>query len=134
MDERLVTEALFRMEILKIAPAVIEQFPDSGNIGRSDSMTGEFSYIGADDGEKVLQFQKEKKALVYFIVRSHGEMGCVDSYLFVSSYENDWRAERQQLLLGDAIAYSIPLDYPEFAEMGFIGVKSDGDGGLIRTY
>ena len=127
-------EAIQRMKTLGIFPQTIRQFEQEGLVSISEPPFGAFYWAEDEDLERIKEFEAEHNALVYLVVRSYTNIGKMDSYLFVSDYEEDWPYDRQGLKTGRVCAYVYNFDVPEFSEMGYIGVEPTIGAGLHRTW
>lgn len=69
-------------------------------------------------------------------------MGMMDSYLFVSDYEDEWNHDRAELTrtIDDVVpikrlfAYAYNHDIPDFSDFGHIGVTVIDNLGLFRIW
>lgn len=132
--ERKKAEAIVRMKMLGIIPDAIRQFEQKGLVNRSEPPFGALFWVEGEDLERLHDFEKEHNVLVYAVIRSYYDIGRMDSYLFVSDYEEEWERDREELQNGSALAYVNNLDYDECSEFGGIGVKRSPAAGLLRTW
>lgn len=132
--ERKKAEAIARMELLGILPDTIRQFEKEDLISRSDPPFGVFYWVEGEDLKHLREFENKNNALVYMVVRSYHEIGKMDSYLFVSDYEEEWKQDREDLQDGQSLAYVNNLDDEWCSEFGSIGIKKSVAAGLLRTW
>ena len=124
-------EAVKRMEVLDIYSETIRQFEKEGLISYSEPPLGTNYWLTEEQRKIVRDFEEEYNALVYFAIRSYTEFGTLDSFLFVSQYENEWVPDNNDIREGYAYAYVYNYDVPEYSEIGLIGVQPRF-GGLVR--
>jgi len=124
-------EAIKRMEVLDIDAEIIRQFEQEGLISYSESPLGANYWLTEEQRKVVRDFEEEYHALVYFATTSYTEFGKLDSFLYVSDYEDEWKSDVTDLKDGYVYAYVYNHDVPEFSEIGLIRVKPRF-GGLIR--
>ena len=125
-------EAIKRMEVLDIYEPTIRQFEKEGLVSYSEPPLGT-NYWLTDEQKKIARdFEEKHNALVYFVTRSYTNFGTMDSFLFVSKYEDEWVLDNNDIRNGYAYAYVYNYDVPEYSEIGLIGIQPRF-GGLIRT-
>lgn len=124
-------EAIKRMEVLDIYSETIRQFEKEGLVSYSEPPLGTNYWLTEEQRKIIRDFEEEHNALVYFGIRSYTEFGTLDSFLFVSKYENEWVLDNNDIREGYAYAYVYNYDVPEYSEIGLIGVQPRF-GGLVR--
>lgn len=129
-----IGKALKRMETLGISRQLRDRFRGAGYPCFFDSAYGIVRGVNDWEIDNIRKFEDEFDSLVYAVVRSHSSMGDMDSYLFVSSYGDEWESEDEELAEGSACAWVRNCDVPEFSEMGYIGLGKDADGLITRTW
>lgn len=127
-------EAVKRMKMLGIFPETIKQFEKEDYISISEPPVGAFFWAEGEDLERIRQFETEYNALVYVVVRSYMTFGKVDSYLYVSDYEEEWEMDRDGIKEKEVLAYVYNHDMPDCSEMGYIGIAPTIAAGLRRTW
>ena len=127
-------EAIERMRMLGIFPQTISQFKEDGHVSISMDPWGAFYWADGEDLEHIREFEAEYDALVYVAIRSYMFIGCVDSYLFVSKYKEEWPKDRDDIRAKRALAYVYNHDAPECSEIGYIGIEPTIAAGLKRTW
>lgn len=125
-------EAIKRMEVLDIYGPTIEQFENEGLLSYSEPPLGTNYWLDDEQKKIVRDFEEEHNALVYFVIRSYTNIGVIDSFLFVSDYQEEWVLDNNDIKNGYAYAYVYNYNVPEYSEIGMIGIKSIF-GGLVRT-
>lgn len=127
-------EAKKRMTVLGMSQQDIQEFMENGRI----SLIGEPGHCGYAEGEdldRILDVEKEYDILVYAVIYGQdSNIGTTDSYLYVSSYAEEWEAERDDLQNGTAWAYVYNRTIPLYSELGAIGVGKMPCGALVRTW
>jgi hypothetical protein len=123
-------EAIARMKALGIYPDSIKSF-EKGIVSCSEPPFGANYWLNDDQHAIVKEFEETYNALVYFAVRSYTNFGTLDSFLYVSDYEEEYGLDNHALKQGYVYAYVHNYDVPEYSEIGMIGVR-ESFGGLIR--
>jgi len=124
-------EALERMKMLKLHENVIREFEKEDLINLSEH-GGILYWLDDKQKEYVARFEREHNAVVYHVIHNYTEFGELLAFLYVSSHEEEWEYDRDDLKDGYALAYVENLDDPCFSEFGSIGIKPQF-GGLCRT-
>lgn len=127
-------EAIERMKALGIFPETIRQFERDGYVSISEPPIGAFFWADGEDMKRIRQFEAEFNALVYLVIRSFTTIGKMDSYLYVSDYEDEWESDREDLSTGETVAYVYNHDAPDCSEIGYIGIEKTPAAGLKRTW
>ena len=125
-------EAIKRMKMLGIYDETIKQFEEENLISCSEPPFGANYWINDEQEEIVKNFEAEYNALVYFVIRSYTQFGTLDSFLYVSDYDEEWEYDIQDMKDGYVYSYVYNYDEPMFSEIGSIGVQ-ERFGGLIRV-
>lgn len=131
MEEEMKKEAITRMKMLKLHPANIQEFIDSGVINRSQSSSCSviLHYLNEEELARVQEFEQEYGGLVYHVIQNRQML----SFLYVSKHQEEWEFDRSDLKEGCPIAYVTNLTDESCSEFGSIGIKSCG-GGVLRIY
>lgn len=124
-------EAIRRMEILDIYSETIRQFEEDGLVSYSEPPLGTNYWLTDEQMKIVRDFEEEYNALVYFATTNVTEFGKLDSFLYVSDYEDEWKEDVEYLKDGYVYAYVYNYETPEFSEIGSIRVQPRF-GGLVR--
>lgn len=132
--EQKKTEAVARMKAIGIFPETIRQFEEDGYISVSEPPVGAFFWADDEDMQRIREFEEEYNALVYLVIRSYTTIGKMDSYLYVSNYDEEWERDRNGLEHNEAMAYIYNHDAPDCSEFGCIGIKRTIAAGLCRTW
>ena len=127
-------EAINRMQMLQIAPEVIKQFADLGTIHICEPPVGTFTVAKGEDLQKIREFEKQYRSVVYLVIRSYTGMGKMDAYLHVSSYTEEWPENRRFLSQLSPDAYVYNHDFPDFSEFGAIKICRSFTSGLLRVW
>ena len=128
-------EALSRMETLRLKENVINGFKN-GELWQSGH-NGELYHLSDDQEYRIAQFEEKNNCSVYHVVHddcvmSDGTHMDMENYLYVSDSPSEWKEDRELLLEGHAYGYVRNNTYPDFSEIGEIGM-APRDGGLIRN-
>lgn len=127
-------EAKKRMEMLGMNPKFIREFMANGLVGIAN-VPDEFHVPVEADLDRIREFENDHNALVYAVIRGCGGSDVdVDSYLFVSKYDEEWEAEAEDLQNNECCAYVYNRTIPEFSEIGYIGIEKMPNGGLARAW
>ena len=132
--ERKKEEALARMRALKIFPETVTQFKEDGYVSVSEPPFGAFFWAGAEDLKRIENFERKYNALVYVVIRSYTSLGKMDSYLFVSDYDEEWEMDRKGIKNGEVLAYVYNHDMPDCSEIGGIGIVPTAAAELRRIW
>ena len=126
-------EAIKRLKALQIIDDAVEQFEKDDIVMVSEPPMGGLYWLNDEEKETVKDFEEKHNALVYIVVRAFTNLGKMDSLLFVSDYEEDYKADMQDIRDGYAMSYTINHDDPWCSDMGTIAVKPMF-GGLVRRF
>ena len=86
-------EAVRRMKALGLFSEAIRVFESEGKVLMSEPPIGAV-YTPDDELINIISaFEKEYDALVYHVVRSFTEIGVLDTFLYVSDYQEEWELE-----------------------------------------
>lgn len=132
--ERKKAEAIARMKKIGIFSETIKQFEKEDLVSQSLSPAGACFWIEGEQLERVRAFEKEYNALVYFVIHSYTTIGEMESYFYVSDYEEEWETDRQDLDSSSALVCVYNRDMPECSEFGSIGFVLTPAAGLRRTW
>lgn len=127
-------EAIERMKLLDIFPETIRQFKDEGRVSISMPPVGAFFWAEGEDLKRIQDFESKHNAVVYVVIRRYTTIGTLDSFLFVSDYEEEWHVDRDGLARQEALAYVYNHDDPICSELGYIGFKRTIAAGLLQTW
>lgn len=125
------TEAIRRMEKLKLNPDIISEFSNE-NIIKVTDMKGNISNIDDENLKYVKAFEQRYGTLVYHVMHSDTEFGELLTMMYVSDHSEEWTYDYN--MLDDKIAYAYVENLSEelFSEIGSVGFISI-NGGLVRT-
>lgn len=128
--KHLIDEAVARMRLIGFNREIIEQFANRTLIRQSLPPYYNSQPVLPDADTDLLariaEFERVHDVLVYYIIRSHTELGEMEAYLYVSKYENEWVNDRNDLSENRALAYVANLDHPDCSEFGSIGFELMG--------
>ena len=127
-------EAVERMKALGIFPETIRQFEREDYVSVSEPPFGAFFWADGEDLQRIHEFEEQHNALVYLIIRSYTNLGKMDSYLYVSDYDDEWERDREDLKHKEPLCYVYNHDMPDCSEFGCIGVEKTCAAGLCRTW
>lgn len=126
-----VVEALLRMKNLKLHENVINEFKETGKINLSEN-GGILYWLNDEENNMVRQWEKETGNLVYHVIKNNMEFGLCYSFLYVSSYTDEWLNDDEDLKEGYPIVYVKNVTDNTCSEYGSIGIRSN-IGGLVRV-
>lgn len=127
-------EAIERMKLLKIFPETRRQFERDDYVSISMPPVGAFFWAEGEDLQRIRDFEERQNALVYLVIRSYTTIGMMDSYLYVSDYQEEWERDRHDLETGEPLVYVHNHDMPDCSEFGCIGIELTCAAGLSRTW
>lgn len=128
--EKMKSEAIKRMKMLKMLDQPIKEFQENELLNKSELGMGILYWLTEEEMDQVREFEEEYGAVVYHVILSQTEFGPMYSFLYVTKYEEEWAADRQDLRSGQAIAYIVNGNVHD---MGSIGVQPC-NGGVRRTW
>lgn len=93
---------------------------------------GVLYWVEGKEEEFILDWEEATGNLVYHVIKDEIDLGTMYTLLYVSTHEEEWEMDREDIKRGTPIAYcGIGLDNFGY-EYGFVNVKSV-NGGLQRT-
>ena len=125
------TEALKRMELLKLHENVIDDFKEIALLNQSE-LGGILYWVEGEMEKKIHEWEEKTGNLVYHVIHDYTEFGELLSLLYVSQYEEEWETDREDIQDGYALAYVMNLTDDWCSEYGSIGIRPQW-GGVVRT-
>ena len=125
------TEALKRMELLKLHENVIDDFKEIALLNQSEH-GGILYWVEGETERKIREWEEKTGNLVYHVIHDYTEFGELLSLLYVSQYEDEWESDREDIQDGYAVAYVMNLSDDWCSEYGSIGIRPQW-GGVVRT-
>ena len=125
------TEALKRMELLKLHENVIDDFKEISLLNQSE-LGGILYWVEGEMEKKIREWEEKTGNLVYHVIHDYTEFGELLSLLYVSQYEDEWETDREDIQDGYALAYVMNLTDDWCSEYGSIGIRAQW-GGVVRT-
>lgn len=125
------TEALKRMELLKLHENVIDDFKEISLLNQSE-LGGILYWVEGEMEKKIREWEEKTGNLVYHVIHDYTEFGELLSLLYVSTYEDEWETDREDIQDGYALAYVMNLTDDWCSEYGSIGIRPQW-GGVVRT-
>ena len=113
------------------APA-IKQFAEDHTVMMSEPPIGGLYWLNAEQKKMVQDFENEWNALVYLVVRTHTNLGTMDSLFYVSDHKEEWSMDNDDLVENCACVYVVNHDMPDCSEFGTITFRNVG-GGILRV-
>ena len=126
-------EAIKRMKLLNIFDGTILSFAQEGKVSMSEPPLGAHFWLDEKQQKIVDEFEKKYNALVYTGIRTFSSIGTMDSFLFVSDHKREWKMEREDLKMGETLAYVYNYDFVDGSEIGYIAFEKTVAGGLKRV-
>lgn len=127
-------EAVARMKTWGIFPQTVEQFENENLVSASEPPFGACYWLDEAQQKRVKEFEERNNALVYHVIRSFTTIGEMESYLYVSDYQEEWEQDRADIQAGEQLVYTYNKDAPDCSEFGYIGVARTPAAGLKRTW
>lgn len=125
------TEALKRMELLKLHENVIDDFKKISLLNQSE-LGGILYWVEGEMEKKIREWEEKTGNLVYHVIHDYTEFGELLSLLYVSTYEDEWETDREDIQDGYPLAYVMNLIDDWCSEYGSIGIRPQW-GGVVRT-
>ena len=131
-------EAIKRMKLLQIMPQVIKDFEKNDRVYYSERQNSFFlaTLYWLDNHKEyvdlVKEFEKKHHALVYHAQLTHLEYGDNLALFYVSSEEEEWTRDKEDIRHGQLFSRVLNLDCEYDSDFGYIGVRP-AMGGVVRT-
>lgn len=125
-------EAIKRMKKMNIFNNAIKQFAEDHAVMMSEPPIGGLYYLNTEQKEMVQDFENEYNALVYLVVRTHTNLGMMDSLFYVSDHKDEWEMDNENIAENLAFVYVVNHDMPDCSEFGTIAYRNVG-GGILRV-
>ena len=125
------TEALKRMEMLHLHENVIDDFKEIALLNQSE-LGGILYWVEGEMEKKIREWEEKTGNLVYHVIHDYTEFGELLSLLYVSTNEDEWETDREDIQDGYALAYVMNLTDDWCSEYGSIGIRPQW-GGVVRT-
>lgn len=126
------TEAVKRLEVLKVHVNVLREFEEEGKLNKSERL-GILYWLNDEEQMMVKEFEKDAEAVVYHVIHQHTNIGEMYSLLYVSLEDGEWCIDQKDLASGQVLAYVINKTMPDCSEFGIVGVEPR-NGGIARTW
>ena len=130
--EEMIQEGIKRMKLLKLHPNVINEFKEEQRLNKSDLNKGILYWLNEEEQEMIEKLEKKYKFMTYHIIHSYSNLGETYEILFIKDNKEEWKAEKEDLKNGYAMARVEVINCPINSEFGYIGVKSV-NGGVVRV-
>ncbi len=126
-------EAAKRLAKLEVKEEAIQNFLENDLI--PISFHGVDTLYGLNKGsmDRIKTFEDKYNGLVYYVIFTPTGVGNMESYLFVSDYEEEWEMDWNDLDDSYAMTWTENLDHPEWSEFGSISFSKTRGGALRRT-
>ena len=125
-------EALLRMQYLELGEDVINYFA-TGIIPLCVNGIDGIYGIPKGSVDRITNFEREHNAIVYAVVYVATNIGDMESYFYVSDWEEEWEMDRCDLTEGYSMTWTENLTHPEYSEFGSIGFERTASGGIRRV-
>lgn len=122
-------EALKRMKLLNFFGNAVKEFKNQGKLNYSERAV--LFWPEEEVVQKVKEWEEKTGNMVYHMIKNMMEWGACYSLLYVSSEEEFWERDREDLEEGYPLVYSMNME-SWGSEYGTIGIKSCM-GGVLRT-
>ena len=143
--EKLIEEAVARMEIIGLRKSIINQFLENNNVFVSCEPNGlmiQIDEYDVENNEFIDSFEDENNCLVYLIIKGtyniETNVGSIipeylDNVFFIKlDEENIWQAQREELKNKLANVYIRDVEYLHCSSFGTIEFKKNSSG-VART-
>ena len=125
-------EAIKRLKMLKIHPNVIKEFQYKKPL-LNYSYRGILYWIKDNRWKEIISdFESKYNAVVYHAIFTPTGFGDLLTLLYVSSHEEEWSMDNEDLEQGFAYAYVANLTDDDCSEIGSVCIEPRF-GGVIRT-
>ena len=126
-------EAVKRLQELGVLAEAIQLFSEQGKVHISMPPYGILYDLTREQEEMLKRFEAKRDALVYMVLKTDTPEGEMDSYMYVSDCQEEYANDLADLEKGVALAYVVNRKYPDYPEVGYIGVMPSKFGGVLRT-
>lgn len=131
MKEKMIKEALERMEMLHLNEDAIKDFKENGKVWKSETNMGILYWLNDEEKQMVKEFEEETEGLVYHLIHNrYEEIGDCYSIFYVSKYEEEWEMDRYDIAEYYPFVYVKNVDDWN-SEFGHIGIRPVNSG-LVR--
>ena len=132
-----IAEAIRRMKKLNLHENVIRDFEKDGTLNCSEEGMGILFWLYDEKKQAIKDIEDRYDILVYHCTLDYLEFGRCLTCLYVSSQEDEWAYDDQDLILDDEntcypIAYVANLDDDTCSEFGSVGIRPM-NGGVVRV-
>lgn len=128
-----INEAIERMRMCGLMSRVIGDFKNGRKLYLSEQ-DGYLRWLEDGELEKVKRYEMSNGNVVYHVLKTETNgFGAMLTFLYVSKYEEEWEADRNDIKNHMAVAYVENETWPERSEAGTIGFTLRA-GGLSRTF
>lgn len=132
MEEKIFNECLTRMEMLNLSKQCINAFKQ-GKVWESERI-GALYEVNEEEQKIINTFEREHQGYkVYHMIHSMPEFGELYSILYVSTEEEEWKQDKQDIQEGYPFVYVYNKSDNYCSEFGSVTIKKVF-GGLIRLY
>ena len=125
-----IEEAISRMKMINLLGNVIDDFKNKRQLYRSEHAI--LYWLNDEELSMVRKWESETGNVVFHVIKNQMEFGLCYSFLYVSTYKEEWEYEREELLEGYPLVYVKNMDDENCSEYGSIGIKAVY-GGVLRT-
>lgn len=133
-----VKEAVRRMNAIGLFREAIRIFETNGRVLMSEPPIGAVYTPDDELISMISAFEKEYDALVYHVVRSFTEIGVLDTFLYVSDYQEEWELETPNFDKEHncffVSCYVENEDDNSLSEFGEVGIRTTIAAGLVRCF
>ena len=144
INNKQAEECCRRMEVLGIKQNLISDFLNKGEIYMSVCHNVIIDAViqkpSGDILECIKEFEERYKARVYHVQACDTAVGKLLTFLYVSSHEEEWSSDLTQEIDREGreyfytYAYVKNLTWPEYSEIGGVGILPSKMGGVSRIY
>ena len=127
MREKQKAEAIVRLELMGVREDVRRKFEENGTVMLCKD--GQYYPCDGRIAAEIHEFELEQHAVVFLAVSI---FGMLDTFLYVSKYEDEWEWGHEDIKNGYAMGYTINRSYPTCSEFGGIAFRTTKDGSIIR--
>lgn len=136
LKAQMKAEAIKRMKTIHLYSYVIEDFEIEDNIQVYEPPQGAAYWLEEEEETVVKNIEKKQDILIWGVIRSfmkyNNDSIVIDNMLFVTSNQDNWQQERNDLFNGNPLVYTIMKGDISTLEMGHISIYMSAGGTPLR--
>lgn len=136
LRQQMKSEAIGRMKSIRLYSYIIEDFETEDNIQVYEPPQGAAYWLEEEEESVVKSIEKDQDILIWGVIRSfmkyNNDSIVIDNMLFVTSNQDNWQQERDELVNGNPLVYTVMEGDISTLEMGHISIYMSEGGTPLR--